>query len=408
MDNGDFNSARQIDLKLNVPYSKETIVTPLVDVAPQSAEITFAQPIAAPTAPQQPAVSPAAAISAMPDASMLSDEEKAQVTEFIQKIDLHNSGVVLQYGLSSQKNISNFSEETLDKIRTKDMGEIGGMLANLTTELKCFTAMPNEKKGFWGGLFKKGASRIEYLKSKYSQVEANVDCISDMLEKSRIQMLKDIAIFDHMYALNYNYYKEITMYILAGKERLAIARQTELPELKQKAQQTNLPQDAQIANDFGELCNRFEKRIYDLELTKNISIQMAPQIRLLQNGDTILVDKIQSSIVNTIPLWKSQMVIALGLANSQLAVHAQKAVTDLTNDLLKKNADLLKTGSTEITQESERGIVDIATLEYTNDQLIATLEEVARIHSEGKQNRLTAESQLVSIENTLKQKLISG
>ena len=393
----------------------------------QPAGAVFTQPMAAPTMPQQPAgavftqpmaapvmqpymtpASPVAEISNMPDASVLSDSEKMQVAEFTPKINLHDSSIILQYGLSSQKNISTFSEATLDKVRTKDMGEVGNMLTGLTVELKGFTAMPDEKKGIFGGIFKKGATQIEYLKTKYTRVEVNVNNISEMLENHRIQLLKDIAMFDEMYKLNFNYYKEITMYILAGKERLAVAQQTELPALKQKAQQSQSPQDAQIANDFEELCNRFEKRIYDLELTRNISIQMAPQIRLLQNGDTVLVDKIQSSIVNTIPLWKSQMVIALGLANSQKALQAQKAVTDLTNDLLKKNADLLKTGSSEIAKESERGIVDIDTLKYTNDQLIASLEEVARVHAEGKQNRLTAESELVSIENTLKQKLIGG
>lgn len=434
MNNENLHEAPQIDLKLDVPGSEETIIPPSPAASQQPVGTVFTQPMTppqpqptfSPAAPQQPAemvfaqamtpqqvapqqaVSPATEINNMPDASILSDSEKAQVTDFIQKIDLHNSGVVLQYGLSAQKNISGFSQETLDKVRSKDMGEVGDMLAGLAVELKGFTAAPDEKKGFLGNVFKKGAYKVEYLKTKYSKVEVNVDNISEMLEKNRIQLLKDITMFDQMYQLNYNYYKEITMYILAGKERLAIAQQTELPALKQKAQQTNQPQDAQMANDYEELCTRFEKRVYDLELTRNLSIQMAPQIRLLQNGDSVLVDKIQSSIVNTIPLWKSQMVITLGLANSQKAVKAQNAVTNLTNDLLKQNADMLKTSSAEIAQEGERGIVDIGTLQYTNDQLISSLEEIAKIHSEGKQNRLAAESTLVSLENTLKQKLVGA
>lgn len=408
MNNENLHEAPQIDLKLDVPGSEETIIPPSPAASQQPVGTVYTQPMTPQQVAPQQAVSPATEINNMPDASILSDSEKAQVTDFIQKIDLHNSGVVLQYGLSAQKNISGFSQETLDKVRSKDMGEVGDMLAGLAVELKGFTAAPDEKKGFLGNVFKKGAYKVEYLKTKYSKVEVNVDNISEMLEKNRIQLLKDITMFDQMYQLNYNYYKEITMYILAGKERLAIAQQTELPALKQKAQQTNQPQDAQMANDYEELCTRFEKRVYDLELTRNLSIQMAPQIRLLQNGDSVLVDKIQSSIVNTIPLWKSQMVITLGLANSQKAVKAQNAVTNLTNDLLKQNADMLKTSSAEIAQEGERGIVDIGTLQYTNDQLISSLEEIAKIHSEGKQNRLAAESTLVSLENTLKQKLVGA
>lgn len=393
MENENLSGSPQIELTLDAPETQiNTVPAPAGE---------FPQPAAAP-------VSPAAAIVSMPEAGMLTDAEKTQVADFTQKINLSDSCVVLQYGLSSQKNISAFSETTLNKVRTKDLGEVGNMLTGLTTELKGFAALPDEKKGFLGGLFRKGINQIEYLKTKYTAVEVNVDHISDMLENTRIQLLKDITMFDEMYKLNYTYYKEITMYILAGKARLAAARQSELPALKQKAQQSRSPQDAQAASDFEELCNRFEKRIYDLELTRNISIQMAPQIRLLQNGDTVLVDKIQSSIVNTIPLWKSQMVIALGLANSQKAMRAQKAVTDLTNDLLKKNADLLRAGSTDIAKESERGIVDIDTLKYTNDQLIATLEDVAKAHAEGTQNRAAAESQMVSLEHTLKQKLIGG
>lgn len=409
MDDQNFKSSEQINLTLETSGSNETIAPSFNQQAPQQGIPEYVQvPTSMNTAQPKVSVTPTTPNVNVVDSSMLSDKEKQQVTDFSQKINLHDSNIILQYGLASQKNISSFSESTLQKVRTKDMGEVGDMLGNLAVELKGFTALPDEKEGFLSNLFRKGVSRIERLKAKYSSVEINVNRTSKVLENHRIQLLKDIAMFDQMYQLNLNYYKEITMYILAGKERLAIAQQTELPAIKMKAQQSQSPQDAQAANDFEEFCNRFDKRLYDLELSRNISIQMAPQIRLLQNSNTVLVDKIQSSIVNTIPLWKSQMVIALGLANSQKAMQAQKAVTDLTNDMLKKNADLLRAGSTEIAREGERGIVDIDTLKYTNDQLIASLEEVARIHAEGAQNRRNAETELVTMENTLKQKLVNG
>jgi len=338
------------------------------------------------------------------DERQLSPEELKMVEEFAQKIDLRNSNMVLQYGAGAQKKVADFSETALANVRTKDMGEIGGMITNLVGELKGFSVEENEKGLF--GIFKRTGNRISALKAKYDKAEVNVDKICEALENHQIQLLKDTAMLDKLYEMNLTYFKEISMYILAGKKRLEQALKEELPALKEKARQTGLPEDAQAARDFDALCNRFDKKLHDLELTRMISIQMAPQIRLVQNNDTMMVEKIQSTIVNTIPLWKSQMVLALGIAHSQQAIAAQREVTDMTNELLRKNADILKTGTLEAAKESERGIADIETLKYTNESLISTLDEVLRIQDEGRAKRRAAEAELGRIEGELKAKLL--
>ena len=339
------------------------------------------------------------------DESMLTEQERAAVNEFSKKIDVRDTNQVLQYGAAAQKSVASFSESALANVRGKDMGEIGEDLSRLVVELKGFGA-PEEKKGL-AGLFKKAGNRIETMKAQYSKVEANVDKIAQNLENHQITLLKDVAMFDQMYELNLKYYKELTMYILAGKKRLAAVRSGELEELRKKAEASGLAEDAQAYNDLVSMCDRFEKKLHDLELTRMISIQMAPQIRLIQNNDTLMVDKIQSTLVNTIPLWKSQMVLALGVEHSQQAAAAQRQVTDLTNDLLKKNAETLKMATIETARESERGIVDIETLRQTNESLISTLDEVMRIQEEGHQKRMEAEAELVRLEGDLKQKLLS-
>ncbi len=312
--------------------------------------------------------------------------------------------MVLQYGASSQKKIADFSQSALESVRTKDLGEVGDMITNLVVELKGFSVEP-EEKGFLG-IFKKAGNSVSKMKAKYDKAEVNVDKICGMLEDHQIQLMKDITMLDKMYDLNLTYFKELTMYIVAGKKKLANERATTLVELQNKAKATNLPQDAQAANDFASQCDRFEKKLHDLELTRVISMQMAPQIRLVQQNSTLLTEKIQSSIVNTIPLWKSQMVLALGIAHSQEAMEAQREVTNMTNELLKKNADMLKQGTVETAKESERGIVDMETLRYTNQQLISTLDEVVKIQDQGRQKRREAEAELGRIETELKQKLL--
>lgn len=336
----------------------------------------------------------------------LSEAEKQQVREFSKQIDLRDSRQVLQYGMSSQRKISEFSERALGKVRTKDTGEIGDVLVRLTGELRGFTDEP-EKKGFLG-FIKKGTNQLATMKTRYASVESNINRISDSLENHRVQLLKDVTMLDEMYDINLTYFKELTMYILAGRERLRTALDTELPAMKKRAEETGLQEDAQAARDFEEMCNRFDKKLYDLDLTRTISMQMAPQIRMVQSNDSILVEKIQTSIVNTIPLWKNQMTLALGLANSQQALQAQRAVTDTTNELLKKNAEMLKRGTVETAREAERGIVDIETLRNTNQQLISTIQEVIQIQEEGRQNRRQAEVELVQIEEELKQTLLSA
>ena len=338
------------------------------------------------------------------DESTLSPEERKMVAEFSQKINIQNSNQIMQYGAGAQKKIADFSETALDNVRGKDMGEVGDMLSEVVVELRKFD-IDEEEKGFFS-FFKKTKNKIETYKAKYATCETNVNRIVEALEGHQITLMKDIAVLDKLYEMNKVYFKEVSMYILAGKKKLAEVLSTELPALKAKAEASGLPEDAQAANDFANLCDRFEKKLHDRELTRNISIQMAPQIRLIQNNDTVMTEKIQSTLVNTIPLWKSQMVLALGLAHSQQAAEAQKAVTDLTNDLLKKNAEALKMSSVEVAKQAERGIVDIETLKQTNQSLIDTLDEVMRIQTEGRQKRQEAEVELRRIEGELKDKLL--
>ncbi len=357
----------------------------------------------APTTPAAPEVKKEVEPVVLDD-SMLTEQEKAAVNEFAKKIDVRDTNQVLQYGAAAQKSVASFSESALANVRNKDMGEIGEDLSRLVVELKGFGA-PEEKKGL-AGLFKKTGNRIETMKAQYNKVEANVDKIAQNLENHQITLLKDVAMFDQMYELNLKYYKELTMYILAGKKRLVDVRAGELEELRKKAEQSGLAEDAQAYNDLVSMCDRFEKKLHDLELTRMVSIQMGPQTRLLQNNDTLMIEKIQSSLVNTIPLWKSQMVLALGMEHSRQATAAQNAVTEMTNELLKKNADTLKMGTIATAKEAERSVVDIETLQHTNEQLISTLDEVARIQKEGAAKRKAAEAELGRIEGELKQKLM--
>lgn len=339
----------------------------------------------------------------LPEANLSPEEEKL-VADFAEKIDLLNSNLVLQYGANAQKKIADFSETALENVKSKDLGEVGQMLTDVVVELKGFETA-EEEKGFFG-FFKKSANRLDAMKTKYAKAESNVNQICKVLENHQIQLLKDIALLDKMYDLNTTYFKELTMYILAGKRKLKKAQQTELPLLLDKAAKSGLPEDAQAANDMASMLNRFEKKIHDLELTRMISIQMAPQIRLVQNNDTLMTEKIQSTLVNTIPLWKSQMVLAIGINHSEQAARAQREVTDMTNELLRKNAEVLKTATIETAKESERGIVDVETLKKTNESLISTLDEVVRIQAEGRQKRMDAEAELARMEGELKNKLL--
>lgn len=335
----------------------------------------------------------------------LTPEEQKQVNDFAEQIDIHNSSIIMQYGAGAQKKMSSFSEAALTDVRSKDMGEIGGMLSNLVVELRSFD-VAEEKGGGLFGMFKKGSNKVTALKAKYATAESNVGQIVTALEKHQITLMKDVAVLDKMYDQNVMYFKELTMYILAGKQKLNKVETEELPALKEKAKQTGLPEDAQAANDLANLCDRFSKKVHDLELTRNIAIQMAPQIRLIQNNDTLMTEKIQSTLVNTIPLWKSQMVLALGVEHSQQAAKAQREVTDMTNELLKKNSEALKVATIETAKESERGLVDIETLQLTNKNLIDTLDEVVKIQTEGRQKRVEAEHELTRIEGELKNKLL--
>ena len=338
--------------------------------------------------------------------SQLSEAEQKLVTDFADKIDISDTNAVLNYGAASQRSVANFSESTLKSVRTKDMGEVGNMLSGLVVQLKGFGAdNAGDKKGFLG-IKRKVQNQIASLKADYSKVSSNVDKIAEELEKHQIVLLKDAAMLDKMYDINQAHFKELTMYILAGKKRLEECTTVTLPELQKKAAESGLPEDAQAANDFANMINRFEKKIHDLELTRMISIQMAPQIRLIQNNDSLMVEKIQTSIVSTIPLWKSQMVLALGMHHAQQAMEAQRQVTNMTNELLAKNAEKLKTSTVEIAKESERGLVDIETLVSTNQRLIETLDEVRTIQTEGSQRRRAAETELGRIEGELKQKLL--
>ena len=340
-----------------------------------------------------------------PELSKLSPAEQAAVKEFAGKIDILNTEQVMNYGSAAQKNITEFSDAALSSVRTKDLGEVGDMLSDLVIELKGLNFDPEEKKGFLG-LFKKTSQNIAALKAQFDKAEVNVDKIVESLEKHEITLMKDISLMDKMYERNQEYLKELTMYILAGKIKIEQLRNVELPEIQNKARQSGLPEDAQAANDFANMIGRFEKKIHDLELTRTISIQMSPQIRMIQNNDTLMAEKIRSSIVNTIPLWKSQMVMALSLHHSEQAMKAQREVTDVTNELLTKNAQALHQGSVSIAREAERGIVDMETLKKTNQELIATLDEVRQIQDDGRARRAQAEEELGRIEGELKQKLL--
>ncbi len=339
----------------------------------------------------------------MAEENVLSDEEKQIVAKFAEQIDLTNSQMILQYGAGTQKKMADFSETALENVKTKDMGEIGELLSGVVHELKDFDE--EEEKGFLG-FFKKGANKITAMKTKYAKAETNITQICKVLENHQVQLLKDVAILDKMYELNLTYFKELTMYIMAGKKKLEEVRNTTLASLLQKAQQSGLAEDAQAARDLESMCTRFEKKIHDLELTRQISLQTAPQIRLVQSNDTMMVEKIQSTVVNTIPLWKSQMVLALGVEHSAQAAEAQREVTDMTNTLLKKNAEKLKMATLDTARESERGIVDMETLKATNESLISTLDEVMHIQQEGREKRRAAEAEMLKLENDLKQKLL--
>ena len=340
-----------------------------------------------------------------PELSKLSPAEQAAVKEFAEKIDILNTEQVMNYGSAAQKNITEFSDAALNSVRTKDLGQVGDMLSDLVIELKGLNFEPEEKKGFLG-LFKKASQNIASLKAQFDKAEVNVDKIVESLEKHEITLMKDISMMDKMYERNQEYLKELTMYILAGKIKIEHLRNVELPEVQAKARESGLPEDAQAANDFANMIGRFEKKIHDLELTRTISIQMSPQIRMIQNNDTLMAEKIRSSIVNTIPLWKSQMVMALSLHHSEQAMKAQREVTDVTNELLTKNAQALHQGSVSIAREAERGIVDLETLKKTNQELIATLDEVRQIQDDGRARRAQAEEELGRIEGELKQKLL--
>ena len=386
----------------------ENNMMPELTLDPQATEaapvLTLDAEVVTPATPA--VVEPPAAdiVPAKLDDSMLSEAEKQVVEDFSKKINIMDSNLILQYGAAAQKNVAGFSENALASVRSKDLGEVGKSLSELVVELKGF-GQEEEKKGIFG-MFKKAGNKLEAMKAQYSKVEANVDKIVRELEQHQVTLLKDVAMFDQMYELNLKYYKELTMYILAGKKKLEDVRTNELPALKTRAEQTGAQEDAQRYNDMVQRCERFEKKLHDLELTRMVSVQMGPQTRLLQNNDTLMVEKIQSSLVNTIPLWKSQMVLALGMEHSRQATAAQSAVTEMTNDLLKKNADMLKMGTIETAKEAERSIVDIETLQHTNQQLIDTLDEVLNIQREGAQKRQAAEVELGKIEGQLKQKLL--
>lgn len=349
---------------------------------------------------------PAAEKAVSDPESVLTPEEKEQVEAFVKQIDLSNTSGILNYGVGTQKKLADFSQKAIDNVRTRDMGEVGNMLSGLVGELKDFD-VSEEEKGF-AAFFKRKVNKVEALKTKYAKVEANVQTVSDELEKHQVQLLKDADLMDKMYELNLSYFHELTMYIAAGKKKLEEVRGGELAELQKRAEKSGLPEDAQKAKDLAEQCDRFEKKIYDLELTRTVAMQTAPEIRMVQNSDTLMAEKIQSTIVNTIPLWKNQMVIAIGLEHANQAARAEREVNDMTNQLLQKNAAALKTATVETARESERGIVDIETLKSTNQTLISAMDEILKIQTKGKEKRRTAEGELVQIESELKQKLLEA
>ncbi|SCH09978.1 TelA-like protein SA1238 [uncultured Clostridium sp.] len=352
---------------------------------------------------QEPAVEEEKKEEVIAEENVLSEEERQMAEKFAEQIDLTNSNMILQYGAGTQKKMADFSESALENVRTKDLGEVGNLLSGVVKELKSFDE--EEEKGFLG-IFKKSSNKLTAMKTKYAKAETNVNQICKVLESHQVQLMKDVALLDKMYELNLTYYKELTMYIVAGKKKLNEVRNGELQDLLQKAQATGLAEDAQAAKDLDSMCNRFEKKLHDLELTRQISMQTAPQIRLVQGNDTLMVEKIQSTIVNTIPLWKSQMVLGLGVEHSAQAAAAQREVTNMTNELLKKNAEKLKMATIDTVKESERGIVDIETLKQTNESLIATLDEVMHIQQEGREKRKAAEQEMQKLELDLKQKLL--
>ncbi|MCF0146107.1 MAG: toxic anion resistance protein [Eubacterium sp.] len=358
------------------------------------------------TEPELPNIQQEKAAAPADPLGALSETERAQVDAFVEKIDLYNSGAVINYGAGTQKKMAAFSEKALENVRTKDMGEVGTMITNLVNELKNLNV--DEEEGGLRGFFKKKKNNLDVMKAKYTRVEGNVQTIKDELEKRQIQLIKDSAVLDKMYDLNLTYFKELTMYIAAGKKKLDIVRNGQLAEMTRKAEMSGLPEDAQKAKDLADLCDRFEKKIYDLELTRTICLQTSPQIRLVQASNTAMAEKIQSTIVNTIPLWKNQMVIALGLEHSTQAAKAQRQVSDMTNELLKKNATQLKMAVVETAKESERGIVDIETLKETNATLLSTLDEVLTIQIEGKKKRAAAQAELAAIEGELKKRLLQA
>jgi uncharacterized protein YaaN involved in tellurite resistance len=384
------------ELDLNVPAAPSLTL----DAAPAAPTLTLD-----PAADEKVIAESKKATPVQVEDTPLSPEERKMVNDFAEKIDITNSQMVLQYGAASQKKLSDFSETALSRVKTKDMGETGELITNLISELQGFDAATEQPKGIFG-FFKKTSNSIEQLKTRYDSADKNVERIKAQLEDHQVTLMKDITMLDKMYELNLVYFKELTMYILAGKKKLAEVRANDLKAAQEKAQRTQLPEDAQAARDLADLCDRFEKKLYDLELTRNVSIQMGPQIRLIQSNDTMMAEKIQTTIVNTIPLWKNQMVLALGIAHSQQAMQAERAVTDATNELLKKNAATLKQGTIEIAKESERGIVDIETLQQTNKQLIETLDELNKIRADGKAKRANAEQELGRIEGELRQKML--
>ena len=384
------------ELDLNVPAAPSLTL----DAAPAAPTLTLD-----PAADEKVIAESKEATPVQVEGTPLSPEERKMVNDFAEKIDITNSQMVLQYGAASQKKLSDFSETALSRVKTKDMGETGELITNLISELQGFDATTEQPKGIFG-FFKKTSNSIEQLKTRYDSADKNVERIKAQLEDHQVTLMKDITMLDKMYELNLVYFKELTMYILAGKKKLAEVRANDLKAAQEKAQRTQLPEDAQAARDLADLCDRFEKKLYDLELTRNVSIQMGPQIRLIQSNDTMMAEKIQTTIVNTIPLWKNQMVLALGIAHSQQAMQAERAVTDATNELLKKNAATLKQGTIEIAKESERGIVDIETLQQTNKQLIETLDELNKIRADGKAKRANAEQELGRIEGELRQKML--
>ena len=384
------------ELDLNVPAAPSLTL----DAAPAAPTLTLD-----PAADEKVIAESKKATPVQVEDTPLSPEEQKMVNDFAEKIDITNSQMVLQYGAASQKKLSDFSETALSRVKTKDMGETGELITNLISELQGFDATTEQPKGIFG-FFKKTSNSIEQLKTRYDSADKNVERIKAQLEDHQVTLMKDITMLDKMYELNLVYFKELTMYILAGSKKLTEVRATTLQTLKEKAAQSGDAMDAQRANDLAAACDRFEKKLHDLKLTRTVALQMAPQIRLLQSNDSLLVERIQSTLSNTLPLWKSQIVIALGMQRSQDALRAQTAVTDMTNELLKKNAEKLKMGTIETAREAERGIIDIETLTQTNQSLIDTITEVMKIQDEGRAKRVEAEKQLTIMESQLKQKLL--